>query len=152
VSISPTDCELARESVSVQLDGELAEQELDRLETHLRFCPECSAWAEQVREVTLRLRDAGVEVPAAGFMLSRHVRRWRVSSAVAVASAAAVVAVIFVVPGRQNASLGSLAAGLPANTTYDVAAGVAYPPHPVLGNVTLGTTESNVAPGPIRAL
>jgi predicted anti-sigma-YlaC factor YlaD len=104
VQASPTDCARARESVSVQLDGELPELEFDRLETHLRFCPACSAWADEVRDVTARLRDAAPEVPADGFMLPGRARRWRVSSAVALASAAAVVATMFVAPGRQQAT------------------------------------------------
>jgi anti-sigma factor RsiW len=91
--------------VSVQLDGELSETELDRLETHLRFCPECSAWAGQVRDVTLRLREASVELPADAFVLPRDTRRWRVSSAVALASAAAVVATMFFGPGGHRASV-----------------------------------------------
>jgi predicted anti-sigma-YlaC factor YlaD len=103
VSTSPTDCDLARESVSLQLDGELPEQEFDRLETHLRFCPECSAWADQVGNATLWLRDARLEVPAGGAVLRRHSRRWRVGSAVALASAAAVVAAMFVAPGQRLA-------------------------------------------------
>jgi predicted anti-sigma-YlaC factor YlaD len=101
VPTSPTDCDLARESVSLQLDGELPEQDFDRLETHLRFCPECSAWADQVGNATLWLRDADLEAPAGGSVLPRHGRRWRVGSALALASAAAVVAAMFVAPGQR---------------------------------------------------
>ena len=104
MSFLPADCARARESVSVQLDGELPELELDRLETHLRICPECSAWAEQVREVTQRLRAAALEVPAERFVLPRRSRRWAVSSGVALASAAAVVATMFFTPGQRPAS------------------------------------------------
>ena len=50
MSFPATDCASARESVSAQLDGELSEPELDRLETHLRLCPACTAWAEEVRD------------------------------------------------------------------------------------------------------
>jgi anti-sigma factor RsiW len=105
VSLSATDCARARESVSVQLDGELPELEVDRLETHLRFCPDCSAWAAEVRDVTRRLREASLEAPAHRFALPRHGRSWRVSSAVALTSAAAVVATIFVSPGGNRASV-----------------------------------------------
>ena len=108
MSFSPTDCALARESVSAQLDGELPELELDRLETHLLFCPDCAAWAEQVRDVTQRLRESALEEPVERFVLPGRARRWRVSSAVALVSAAAVVATMFVAPGRQQASLGSV--------------------------------------------
>jgi predicted anti-sigma-YlaC factor YlaD len=107
VSFPATDCSRARESVSAQLDGELPELELDRLETHLRICPACTAWAEEVRDVTWRLREAVLEEPAERIVLPRLRRgAWRVSSAVAVASAAAVVATMFVAPGQQ-ASLSS---------------------------------------------
>jgi predicted anti-sigma-YlaC factor YlaD len=102
---SSTDCARARESVSVQLDGELSDRELDSLETHLRFCPDCAAWADQVREVTLRLRGAELEVPAGtgGFAFPRRTRRLAVGSAMVLASAAAVVATMFVVhPGRGS--------------------------------------------------
>ena len=106
MSFPATDCARARESVSAQLDGELPEFELDRLETHLRICPACAAWAEEVRDFTLQLRQGAFEEPAHRFALGRLRRAWRVSSAVAVASAAAVVATMFVAPGRQ-ASLSS---------------------------------------------
>ena len=106
MSFLATDCARARESLSVQLDGELPELELDRLETHLRICPECSAWAEQVREVTQQLRDATLEVPQETFVLPHRRRRWAVSSGVALASAAAVVATMFFAPG-QHPSAGS---------------------------------------------
>lgn len=103
MSFPATDCARARESVSAQLDGELPEFELDRLETHLLICPACTAWAEEVRDVTWRLRDAGLEEPAERIVLPRLRRgAWRVSSAVAVASAAAVVATMFVAPGQQT--------------------------------------------------
>ena len=104
MSFLAKDCAYARESVSVQLDGELSEFALDRLETHLRICPECATWAEQVRNTTQRLREAGLEAPAHRFMLPRHGRSWRVTSAVALTSAAAVVATMFVSPSGNRAS------------------------------------------------
>jgi predicted anti-sigma-YlaC factor YlaD len=103
VSFSATAGARARESVSAQLDGELPELELDRLETHLLICPACTAWAEEVRDLTLRLREAVLEEPAERIVLPRLRRgAWRVSSAVAVASAAAVVATMFVAPGQRT--------------------------------------------------
>ena len=101
MQLQPTDCARARESLSAQLDGELPELEADRLETHLLICPTCSEWAGQVRDVTAWLREAPLEEPAPRFALPRLRRSWRVSSAVAVASAAAVVATMFVAPGLQ---------------------------------------------------
>ena len=102
MQLQPTDCARARESVSAQLDGELPEQELDRLETHLLLCPDCSAWAQQVRDVTLQLRESPLEAPAERFVLPRLRRSWRVGSAVAVTSAAAVVATMFFAPGQRG--------------------------------------------------
>jgi predicted anti-sigma-YlaC factor YlaD len=109
VQLQPTDCARARESLSAQLDGELPELEADRLETHLLLCPDCSQWGEQVRDVTAWLRETPLEAPAGRFAMPRRRRSWRVSSAVAVASAAAVVATMFVAPAQRT---GSQQAGL----------------------------------------
>jgi len=111
VQLPETVCARASESVSAQLDGELSAHELDHLENHLLICPECSAWAEQIRGLTPRLREATLEVPAERFGLSRRRPSWRVGSAVAVTSAAALVATMFFVPGRQR-TLGARSAGL----------------------------------------
>ena len=111
MQLPETHCARARESVSAQLDGELADVDLDRLEAHLLICPDCSTWAEEVRDVTAQLRATSFEEPMEPLVLARRGRRsWRVSSAVAVASAAAVVATMFVAPG-QHRSLGSANAG-----------------------------------------
>lgn len=152
MSFPATDCAYARESVSAQLDGELGERELDRLETHLRVCPACAAWAEEVRDVTWQLREARLEKPLEPFIRPRLRRGWRVGSAVAVASAAAVVATMFFAAGRQNTSIGSLAGPPSSGTTFDVAAGVVYPPHSVLGSTTLAVSLPRVAPGPVPAV
>lgn len=153
MSFSATECARVRESISAQLDGELLEQELDPLEMHLSVCPACSAWAEEVQDVTRRLREARLEDPAERFVLSGRRRGWRVGSAVAVASAAVVVATMFVASGPQNASIGPLAAGPPPwDTTYDVTAGVIYPPHAALGNVTFAVFSPRVTPKPVPDL
>ncbi len=110
MQLPETVCARARESVSAQLDGELSVHGLAHLENHLLICPECSAWAEQVRGVTVRLREATLEVPVERFGLSRSRPSWRVGSAVAVASAAALVATMFFVPGRHG-TLGARSAG-----------------------------------------
>lgn len=102
MQLQPTDCARARESLSAQLDSELPELERDRLETHLLLCPDCAEWAKQVRDVTAWLREEPLEEPASRFALPRVRRAWRVSSAVAVASAAAVVATMFVAPGQHT--------------------------------------------------
>jgi anti-sigma factor RsiW len=108
------DCARARESVSVQLDGELPELDLDRLETHLRICPACTAWAAQVRDVTQRLRDAPLEVPVASHRVARH-GRWllgmrspAVAATLAVASVAGILALhpARLAPSSNQAALG----------------------------------------------
>ena len=105
MQLPETTCARARESVSAQLDGELPELAVDRLEAHLLVCPDCSEWAERVRDVTARLRETPLEEPAGRFAPTGLGRGWRVSSAVAVVSAAAVVATLFVASG-QHTSLG----------------------------------------------
>jgi anti-sigma factor RsiW len=102
VQLPETNCARARESVSAQLDDELRDLEIDRLEAHLLVCPDCSAWAEQVRGLTERLRATSLEEPKERLVLPRRGRSWRVSSAVAVASAAAVVATMFFTPGQHG--------------------------------------------------
>ena len=123
MQLPETTCARARESLSAQLDGELPELDVDRLDAHLLVCPDCSAWAERVRGVTARLRETPLEEPAGRFALPRLGRGWRVSSAVAVASAAAVVATLFVAPG-QHASLGQQS--LPQVTGFVGATGEHY--------------------------
>jgi len=91
---SGTECARARESVSADLDRELQEFDLRRLQAHLRICADCSAWAERVKATTVQLREASLKAPGtAGFELPRRGRTWRVGAAVAsaVALAASVV-------------------------------------------------------------
>ena len=54
-----------------------------------------------MRDVTFRLRETGLEVPAGRLVLARLRRRWPVGSAEALASAAAVVATMFLAPGQR---------------------------------------------------
>lgn len=120
MSFPATDCARARESISAQLDGELPKRDLDRLETHLRVCPACTAWSEEVREFTLQLRDAGLETPLERFILPRLRRSWRVSSAVAVASAAAVVATMFFSSGQNGSQSAARGFGIYATGQHFV--------------------------------
>jgi predicted anti-sigma-YlaC factor YlaD len=107
VTFSLADCDRARESVSAELDGELPELERERLSAHLRTCPGCSVWAAQVEDATLRLRDAALQAPLTPVAVERRTaRRWAVAPAVAVSSAAALVASLVVAIGPQTASLG----------------------------------------------
>jgi predicted anti-sigma-YlaC factor YlaD len=94
VSFSATDCARARESLSAQLDGELPELELGRVEQHLLVCPSCSAWAEEVQSATLWLREAPLEEPAIRLAVPRRVRRRAAAPAALVAAAAASLLVV----------------------------------------------------------
>jgi anti-sigma factor RsiW len=116
VQLPATNCARTRESISAQLDGELPELELARLETHLLICPECSAWAEDVEEATRRLRGACLEVPVASYGVARHGRRLVGASLPAVAAtvaAASVAAILALHPARLTAP------GLSGRSAFD---------------------------------
>ena len=127
MDISGTDCALARESISVDLDGELSELDLRRLDAHLRVCANCSAWAAHVTVATTQLREAPVEAPAAfAFELPRSGRTWRVGPAFAVAPVAALVASIAVfLGGSQHASPGSQRTTSTPQSSADISIGSA---------------------------
>ena len=106
MQLPETNCARARESVSAQLDDELTEFEVDRLEAHLSVCPECSAWAEQVGDLTSRLRATGFEEPAVvSLSLSRR-RRVRAAGPVALVAAAA-ASLVAVLGSAHSLTLGS---------------------------------------------
>lgn len=107
MTFSRTDCDRARASVSAALDGELPELGREQLSAHLSACPDCLAWAAQVEGATRRLRAASLESPATTIALPQRGRRWTVGPAVAVSSAAALVAAVVVAIGPQGASLDS---------------------------------------------
>jgi anti-sigma factor RsiW len=54
-------CERARESASLRLDGELSEFEQALLVAHLGRCAACRAFAAELDAVTARLRSAPLE-------------------------------------------------------------------------------------------
>jgi anti-sigma factor RsiW len=72
-------CQQAVELVTDYLDGALSRRNRRRLEAHLRTCPNCSAYLEQIR-ITIRLTGA-IEpddlTPAAQADLIQLYRRWR---------------------------------------------------------------------------
>jgi predicted anti-sigma-YlaC factor YlaD len=115
-ALSETDCARARESVSAELDGELPELELQWQRAHLRICLDCSTWAEGVQKATTELREARLEQPGVGFAQPRRARRWAVSPAFAVASAAAVAASVVVALGQQRGPASQGSAGSETTT------------------------------------
>ena len=110
MSLPATDCARARESLSAQLDGELPELDLDRLELHLLVCTSCSAWAEEVQSTTQWLREAPLEEPAIRFVLPRRVST-RAARPVALVAAAA--ASLVAVLGSLQTGSGSSQPGRP---------------------------------------
>jgi hypothetical protein len=117
-AFSETDCARARESVSAELDGELPGLGLQWHHAHLLACPECSVWAARVQEATVQLRATRLEHPGLGWTTPRRARRWAVSPAIAVASAAAVAAsVVFGLGPRHVALDGSAQRPQPTNVS-----------------------------------
>jgi predicted anti-sigma-YlaC factor YlaD len=94
-------CELAREQISLHLDGELSEFEQIALDGHLATCARCRAYGTSVAGVSARLRLARLERPEFPVILP-HRSRIRVPlRAAQVAAAAFVVAIV----GASSAGL-----------------------------------------------
>jgi predicted anti-sigma-YlaC factor YlaD len=72
-------CQQAVELVTDYLEGSLSRRDRRRFETHLRACPNCTAYLEQIR-MTIDLTGA-VEpeelTPEARADLTELFRRWR---------------------------------------------------------------------------
>jgi predicted anti-sigma-YlaC factor YlaD len=94
--VGRTDCHKTRERVSLELDGELSLHEAALLERHLSVCPDCAAFAGDVRRHTDLLRAAPLEEPLP-FVLPRRASAMRhsvrIGAAVGSTAAAALVAV-----------------------------------------------------------
>ena len=141
-------CKLAREHISLHLDGELSEFEQVALDAHLQGCARCRTYDASVAEVSGRLRSAPLEQPQFPVVLP-HRSRLRVPLRTAqVAAAAAVVAVVGfavadVTPGRDQSVFltpGDTRADRGPNLTLTKAA-----------HATIGfRVERSTAPRPIR--
>ena len=72
-------CQQAIELVTDYLEGTLSRRQRRRLETHLRACPNCSSYVEQIR-ITIRI-SGEIEPedlsPEAVEDLTQLYRRWR---------------------------------------------------------------------------
>ena len=103
--MGPTECQKARERISLDLDGELSLHESGLLERHLSHCSECALFAADLRRHTGVLRAAAWEQPPP-FVLPRRAtaRRFsvRVGATVASTAAAALVAVSVLSYGRPS--------------------------------------------------
>jgi anti-sigma factor RsiW len=92
-----TNCDQARERLSLQLDDELSPHETLLLERHLVRCPACATFAARARVSTAMLRSAPLE-PAPQFWLTRRpASATRFTARVAAVTAAAAAAVIVAV-------------------------------------------------------
>jgi predicted anti-sigma-YlaC factor YlaD len=108
-------CKLAREHISLHLDGELSEFEQVALDGHLRQCAGCREYGASIADVSARLRSAPLEQPTFPVVLP-HRARIRISLGAAQAAAAAVVVAVIgfsaagVTPGgERSASLSASA-------------------------------------------
>lgn len=102
-----TECQKARERISLDLDGELSLHESVLLVRHLSYCADCALFAGDVRHHTGLLRSAPLEQPPP-FVIPRWAtaRRFsvRVGAAVASTAAAALVAVSVLSYGKPSTS------------------------------------------------
>jgi predicted anti-sigma-YlaC factor YlaD len=62
-SYRPAPCERARSWASLGLDAELSPFERTLLDAHLERCPDCAAFADDVRAIAAELRAAPAEQP-----------------------------------------------------------------------------------------
>jgi anti-sigma factor RsiW len=72
-------CQQAVELVTDYLEGSLARRDRRRFEAHLRACPNCTAYVEQIR-ITIKLIgtvDTDELTPEAKQELGDLYRRWR---------------------------------------------------------------------------
>lgn len=150
MQLPETNCARARESVSAQLDGELLDLDLDRMEAHLLICPDCSEWAERVRNMTAQLRAISFEEPAERFVLPRRGRTRATGPVALVATAAA--SLVAVLGFSHSLTLSSQPAR-PSNVSPQAGA----PAVISLANARLGldslAPRSPIGPlGPFRAL
>jgi predicted anti-sigma-YlaC factor YlaD len=92
MALQPRNCDRARAWVSLRLDGEISEIEEALLEAHLRTCPTCREFDDDVRGMVLTLRAQPLERVEHPVTVAGR-RRLRVRTG-AVASVAAVVAAV----------------------------------------------------------
>jgi predicted anti-sigma-YlaC factor YlaD len=146
-------CRLAREHISLHLDGELSEFEQVALDAHLTSCAGCHSYGASVAEVSAQLRLAPSEQPEFPIVLP-HRARIRVPLRTAQAAAAAVIVAVFgltaagVTPGDERGLSGgaanaraneapNLAAWRGARVTVDVVVQRPASPPPVHGPIQI---------------
>ena len=67
-------CARVREQVSLELDGELSQLEQRMLGSHLERCGVCASYADDVRDLTERIRSAPLQAPRRPVVVVRRAR------------------------------------------------------------------------------
>jgi predicted anti-sigma-YlaC factor YlaD len=104
-----TDCDRARERISLELDDELSGHEAVLLERHLSHCSACAAFARDVRDYTDLMRAAPLEpaprvaIPRRRAAMRLSVRVGATAGSVAAAALVAVSVMSFDKPGGDHA-------------------------------------------------
>jgi predicted anti-sigma-YlaC factor YlaD len=87
-------CDSARELLSLQLDDELAELDIARLDAHLEYCPSCRMFRDEINAATTALRQAPLEdvrfrvsIPRRRFVSIRTLQAGAAAAAVALVAA-----------------------------------------------------------------
>lgn len=108
-----TNCEQARERLSLQLDDELSAHEERLLERHLGRCDACAVFASTVREYTQLLRVTPLEPAPQVWHVQRPAARRAAArvAAVTAAAAAAVLVAVSAVPLGSTHSRASVGFG-----------------------------------------
>jgi predicted anti-sigma-YlaC factor YlaD len=140
-------CELAREQISLHLDGELSELEQVALNGHLASCGRCRAYGASVADVTTSLRAAQFEQPEFPVVLPHRSRVRIPLRAVQVGAAAAVVAMI-AFTGAGLTTGGDRAVSLTAHRA-DVREPLLRPTRGATGSIE-SRIERRTMPRPIR--
>jgi Putative zinc-finger len=92
--LSPKRCMVARQRLSLRIDGELSEPEARLLERHLALCVECTAWAADLEAVATTLQQAPLAKPEREMIALRPRLRLHDYAAVGAAAAGIAVAVL----------------------------------------------------------
>jgi len=84
-------CTRVREQISLELDGELSQLERRMLGTHLERCSACATYADDVRDLTERIRSAPLQALRRPVIVrrTRHFATTRLQIGVAAAFALA---------------------------------------------------------------
>jgi predicted anti-sigma-YlaC factor YlaD len=89
---SSSSCQRVREQVSLLLDDELSQLERRMLDSHLRRCAECAAYADDVTTFTDQIRYAPLEVLERQIVVQRRRRMPAIRVQAGVAAALAFAA------------------------------------------------------------